>query len=152
MLQMPGGNTTTHDACAEQFGVQQSVFGTEGSGVSSIDDCENLPESLQAGCRWRFDWFKDALYPRYFSRPDACPRVISNVAQRKFQTRHLPNRAHKDHWLHPRRRQESLLRERLWRRRQGLSRQHLASLLRCWVGRHDHLRPALGIARDDDAA
>jgi hypothetical protein len=78
-LAMPGGNTTTHDACAQQFGVEQSVFGTDNSGVSSISDCDNLPESLQAGCRWRFDWFKDALYPSTNFKRVTCPTELTQI-------------------------------------------------------------------------
>ncbi|ORY18870.1 RlpA-like double-psi beta-barrel-protein domain-containing protein-containing protein [Clohesyomyces aquaticus] len=62
-LAIPGGNTTSHDGCANQFGVSQTVFGETNQGVSSVDDCENLPEAMRPGCRWRFDWFKDADYP-----------------------------------------------------------------------------------------
>lgn len=63
-LQVPGGNTSSTNACAQQYGVSQSVFGANMAGVSSKDDCQNLPENLQSGCQWRFDWFKDASYPR----------------------------------------------------------------------------------------
>src|SRR5690242_3156735 len=62
---VPGGNTTSNDGCAAQFGVSQSVFGEGGQGVTSKDDCQNLPESLRPACEWRFDWLQDASYPRY---------------------------------------------------------------------------------------
>jgi hypothetical protein len=72
-LQVPGGNTTSADGCATQYGVSQSVFGQDRQGVATKDDCKNLPESLQAACQWRFDWLQDASYPRYdlgvFSQP-----------------------------------------------------------------------------------
>ena len=64
-LQIPGGNTTSPNACAQQYGVSQTVFGQNNVGVSKKEDCQNLPEPLRAGCTWRFDWFKDASYPRY---------------------------------------------------------------------------------------
>jgi hypothetical protein len=41
------------------------VFGSTNAGISNSDDCDKLPEDLKAGCQWRFDWFKDASYPRY---------------------------------------------------------------------------------------
>jgi hypothetical protein len=67
---IPGGNTTSQNACAQQFGVSQSVFGQNNQGVSKKEDCQNLPDPLKDGCNWRFDWFKDASYPRYAgSRP-----------------------------------------------------------------------------------
>jgi hypothetical protein len=64
-LQIPGGNTTSHDACAKQYGVDQTVFGETTAGVGSVEDCDNLPEKLRDACKWRFDWFQDAQYPRY---------------------------------------------------------------------------------------
>lgn len=65
LYQVPGGNTTSVDGCAKQYGVDQSVFGQRMEGVSSSNDCANLPEALRAGCQWRFDWLQDASFPRY---------------------------------------------------------------------------------------
>jgi hypothetical protein len=61
--QIPGGNTSFAGACARQYGVNNSVFGEENNGVSSIDDCDQLPEILKPGCRWRFEWFQNADRP-----------------------------------------------------------------------------------------
>lgn len=44
------------------------MFGTNNQGVSKKEDCENLPDALKDGCNWRFDWFKDAAFPRYTAR------------------------------------------------------------------------------------
>ncbi|KAF2464872.1 uncharacterized protein BDR25DRAFT_241221 [Lindgomyces ingoldianus] len=82
-LAIPGGNTTSHDACANQFGVSQNVFGETNSGVKSIDDCENLPKAMQPGCRWRFDWFKDAQYPSATFARVICPAVLSDKTECK---------------------------------------------------------------------
>lgn len=65
VLQVPGGNTTSNDGCARQFGVDQTVFGDNKKGVGKKEDCKNLPEQLRRGCEWRFDWLKDASFPRY---------------------------------------------------------------------------------------
>lgn len=64
-LQVPGGNTSYANACAKQFDVPGSVFGEKNEGVSSRDDCDNLPKNLREGCRWQFDWFKNADRPEY---------------------------------------------------------------------------------------
>ncbi|KAL6705517.1 hypothetical protein ACN47E_006634 [Coniothyrium glycines] len=77
-LAIPGGNTTSSNACAKQYGVNQAVFGENLSGVSSIEDCNNLPENLKAGCRWRFDWYKDAAFPSAKFRRVVCPADITN--------------------------------------------------------------------------
>ncbi|KAH7361233.1 endoglucanase 1 precursor [Pyrenochaeta sp. MPI-SDFR-AT-0127] len=76
-LAVPGGNTTTTNACAQQYGVSQSVFGENMVGVSSTDDCQNLPEPLRAGCQWRFDWFKDASFPTAKFKRVVCPTEIT---------------------------------------------------------------------------
>ncbi|USP80671.1 glycoside hydrolase family 45 protein [Curvularia clavata] len=76
-LAVPGGNTTSADGCAKQYGVDQSVFGQNEQGVSSSSDCENLPESLKAGCRWRFDWLQDASFPSAKFKRVVCPAEIT---------------------------------------------------------------------------
>lgn len=88
------------------------MFGKTNAGVGSVEDCEKLPEQLQDACRWRFDWFKDAQYPRYvyvrvtfsFRR---CSEQLSNVPQRNLQTRRLPKRTHRQDEMHSRRRKSS---------------------------------------------
>ncbi|KAI4657609.1 hypothetical protein J4E90_007171 [Alternaria incomplexa] len=76
-LAIPGGNTTSTNACAQQYGVDQSVFGELMMGVSSTEDCQKLPENLRAGCEWRFDWFKDASYPSANFKRVVCPAEIT---------------------------------------------------------------------------
>ncbi|KAF2689182.1 glycoside hydrolase family 45 protein [Lentithecium fluviatile CBS 122367] len=80
-LAVPGGNTTSHDGCARQYGVDQSVFGAENAGISASDDCDKLPEALKAGCKWRFDWFKDASYPSANFKRVACPSALTDLTQ-----------------------------------------------------------------------
>ncbi|KAI4948988.1 hypothetical protein J4E91_005450 [Alternaria rosae] len=76
-LAIPGGNTTSTNACAQQYGVDQSVFGELMMGVSSTEDCQKLPENLRAGCEWRFDWFKDASFPSANFKRVVCPAEIT---------------------------------------------------------------------------
>ncbi|KAF2748969.1 glycoside hydrolase family 45 protein [Sporormia fimetaria CBS 119925] len=77
-LAVPGGNTTSQDACSRQYNVDQSVFGATGSGVGSLDECDRLPEQLRDACRWRFDWFQDAQYPTANFHRVACPKEITD--------------------------------------------------------------------------
>lgn len=80
-LAVPGGNTTSHDACARQYNVDQTVFGTDNTGVSSKDDCKNLPEALQKGCEWRFDWYEDAAFPTANFKRVPCPTELTSRTQ-----------------------------------------------------------------------
>jgi hypothetical protein len=75
-LQIPGGNTTSYDGCARQFGVDQTVFGQDKKGVSQRSDCANLPQQLRSGCEWRFDWLKDAPFPRCVTIFTKAPRSV----------------------------------------------------------------------------
>ncbi|KAF2272933.1 endoglucanase 1 precursor [Westerdykella ornata] len=77
-LAIPGGNTTRFDGCTKQYNVNQTVFGNPNSGVGSLDACNNLPEKLQAGCRWRFDWFQDAQYPSANFKRVVCPSELTD--------------------------------------------------------------------------
>ncbi|KAF3046153.1 hypothetical protein E8E12_011398 [Didymella heteroderae] len=76
-LAVPGGNTTSADGCATQYGVSRSVFGQDREGVATKDDCKNLPESLQSACQWRFDWLQDASYPTANFKRVVCPSEIT---------------------------------------------------------------------------
>ncbi|PGG94970.1 hypothetical protein AJ80_10069, partial [Polytolypa hystricis UAMH7299] len=62
-LAIPGGNTSYAGTCAKQFGVSNSTFGKEDEGVGSKEECDNLPEPMREGCKWRFDWFKNESRP-----------------------------------------------------------------------------------------
>ncbi|KAF1996185.1 glycoside hydrolase family 45 protein [Amniculicola lignicola CBS 123094] len=76
-LAVPGGNTTS-DTCAKQFGVEQTVFGEMGSGVTSLENCDSLPDALKPGCEWRFNWFNDTLYPTANFKRVTCPTELTS--------------------------------------------------------------------------
>ncbi|OLN81147.1 putative endoglucanase type K [Colletotrichum chlorophyti] len=77
---MPGGGLGIFDGCTSQFGFQ--FPGARYGGVSSRSECSALPAKLQAGCQWRFDWFKNAdnpnlllaMHPR--CQPDSVLHVV----------------------------------------------------------------------------
>ncbi|KAF2830038.1 endoglucanase 1 precursor [Ophiobolus disseminans] len=76
-IAMPGGNTTSQNACAQQYGVGQSVFGSNNMGVRKKEDCQNLPGPLRDGCNWRFDWFKDTAFPTANFKRVVCPAELT---------------------------------------------------------------------------
>ncbi|PGH15510.1 hypothetical protein AJ80_05527 [Polytolypa hystricis UAMH7299] len=77
-LAIPGGNTSFAGACAKQYGVDNKVFGIEDEGVSTSKECENLPKPLQAGCKWRFDWFMNETRPNASYKRVKCPTVLTD--------------------------------------------------------------------------
>lgn len=76
-LAIPGGNITSQNACAQQFSVDQSVFGQENMGVASVDDCDKMPDALKESCKWRFGWFKDASFPSANFKRVVCPAELT---------------------------------------------------------------------------
>ncbi|KAL6703275.1 hypothetical protein ACN47E_010063 [Coniothyrium glycines] len=80
-LAIPGGNVSDTTACAAQYGVEQSVFGSMNTGVRARDDCQNLPKPLQPGCEFRFDWMKDDTAQTAKFRRVPCPRELTDKSQ-----------------------------------------------------------------------
>lgn len=78
-LAIPGGNTSTTDACALEFNVSQSVFGESMVGVTSRSQCDDLPTAMKSGCHWRFDWFEDADNPSVDFERVQCPAALTNI-------------------------------------------------------------------------
>jgi hypothetical protein len=45
-------------------------------GGKNKDECKELPEVLQPGCNWRFDWLKGGSNPDISYRRVACPHSL----------------------------------------------------------------------------
>ncbi|KAH7080177.1 RlpA-like double-psi beta-barrel-protein domain-containing protein-containing protein [Paraphoma chrysanthemicola] len=80
-LAIPGGNVSDVTACGLQYGVDQSVFGSHLTGVSSREQCQNLPEVLRSGCQFRFDWMKGETFQSARFERVVCPREITDKSQ-----------------------------------------------------------------------
>ncbi|KAG8737140.1 hypothetical protein FRC10_008544 [Ceratobasidium sp. 414] len=66
-IMIPGGGMGVFtQGCAAQYG-DTSGWGARFGGVSSKSQCSQLPAALQAGCYWRFDWFKGADNPSLYN-------------------------------------------------------------------------------------
>jgi hypothetical protein len=75
-LQIPGGGTGIFDGCTSQFG--SSLPGAQYGGVSSRADCASMPAKLQAGCYWRFDWFRNSDNPTFSFTQVQCPAELTS--------------------------------------------------------------------------
>lgn len=75
-LQIPGGGTGIFDGCTAEFG---SSWGAQYGGVSNRSQCSTLPAKLQAGCEWRFDWFRNSDNPTHTFTQVACPAELTDV-------------------------------------------------------------------------
>ncbi|KAI6203947.1 Cellulase [Aphelenchoides besseyi] len=76
-LQIPGGGVGIFNGCSAQWKAPADGWGARYGGVSSRNDCNQLPTALRAGCQWRFDWFKNADNPTMNFQKVACPAEIT---------------------------------------------------------------------------
>ncbi|KAI9338866.1 RlpA-like double-psi beta-barrel-protein domain-containing protein-containing protein [Pilaira anomala] len=72
-LQIPGGGVGIFDGCSSQWGSPVGGWGNRYGGISSISECDALPSQLQPGCKWRFNWFKNADNPTMTFKEVTCP-------------------------------------------------------------------------------
>ncbi|PGH00786.1 hypothetical protein AJ80_09125 [Polytolypa hystricis UAMH7299] len=61
-IAMPGGGVGIFNACSDQWGAPPDGWGERYGGLTS-NTCHELPEQLQEGCNWRFNWFQNADNP-----------------------------------------------------------------------------------------
>ncbi|KAF8761971.1 Glycosyl hydrolase family 45 [Rhizoctonia solani] len=77
-LMIPGGGVGIFgQGCAAQYGAPSTGWGAQYGGVSSIAECSQLPSALQAGCQWRFNWFKGADNPSVTFQQVTCPAALT---------------------------------------------------------------------------
>ncbi|OAR01515.1 hypothetical protein LLEC1_06322 [Akanthomyces lecanii] len=77
-LLMPGGGVGRFNGCASQY--PGGLPGRQYGGVSSREECGRMPQPLVAGCRWRFDWFKNADNPTFRFAQVRCPAALLAVS------------------------------------------------------------------------
>ncbi|CAF0907758.1 unnamed protein product [Didymodactylos carnosus] len=85
-LQMPGGGVGIFNGCTSQFpSTPTSAWGEQYGGVTQRSQCAQLPNVLQSGCYWRFDWFQNANNPMMRFKQVTCPDVLISKTQCKRQ-------------------------------------------------------------------
>ncbi|KAI6198685.1 Cellulase [Aphelenchoides besseyi] len=62
-LQIPGGGVGLFNGCSAQWKAPSQGWGKQYGGIDTVDQCSQLPAALQSGCKWRFEWFKNADNP-----------------------------------------------------------------------------------------
>lgn len=76
-LQIPGGGLGAFtEGCPAQWKTPAQQWGETFGGVKSIAQCENLPESLQPGCRWRFTSWADNPVLKGEPKRVRCPKAL----------------------------------------------------------------------------
>jgi len=82
-IQMPGGGVGIFNGCQTQYGSPADGWGSRYGGISSESQCSSLPSQLQSGCKWRFDWFKNADNPAVTFTKVKCPGELTGKTQCK---------------------------------------------------------------------
>jgi len=80
-LMIPGGGVGIFNGCSAQWGAPSpNGWGQKYGGVSSRDQCNQLPSQLRQGCYWRFDWFKNADNPNVNFKEVSCPSKLTSIS------------------------------------------------------------------------
>jgi hypothetical protein len=76
-LQIPGGGVGIFNGCQAQYNSPADGWGQRYGGVSSESQCSSLPTDLQPGCKFRFEWFKNADNPSVDMKKIKCPAELT---------------------------------------------------------------------------
>ncbi|KAM7189618.1 RlpA-like double-psi beta-barrel-containing domain containing protein [Rhypophila sp. PSN 637] len=79
IIYTPGGGVgPVYDGCRQQYG---KSWGRTIGGVSSRDECANLPQNLQAGCYWRWNWARGDVNSWGIDyKAIACPKRLEDIS------------------------------------------------------------------------
>ncbi|KAJ1025804.1 hypothetical protein NDA18_004137 [Ustilago nuda] len=76
-LQIPGGGLGAFtQACPAQWKTPASQWGETYGGVKDASQCKDLPEPLQAGCKWRFSSWGDNPEMKGSPKRVKCPKSL----------------------------------------------------------------------------
>ncbi|KAJ9134312.1 Barwin-like endoglucanase [Pleurostoma richardsiae] len=73
-----GGSGPNLSGCKNQYG---STWGRNYGGVLGAGDCESLPDNLQGGCYWRFNWARGDInnWPITWTKI-SCPGYFTSIS------------------------------------------------------------------------
>lgn len=104
LLQIPGNDFTltyAPETCNTQYGLPVGSYNQTNFGVSTKDNCENVPESLRPACRWRFDWLNNNDFNKYGTQISVYSDKSDNILQCNFQACYLSHGTYKYIYLYP---------------------------------------------------
>ncbi|KAG2225554.1 hypothetical protein INT45_013665 [Circinella minor] len=76
-IQIPGGGVGIFNGCESQWNAPSSGWGERYGGLTDVSGCSDLPKELQDGCKWRFNWFKNANNPSVSFKEVTCPAELT---------------------------------------------------------------------------
>lgn len=79
-LSNPGGGVgLCLVSCHQQWGTQPEGWGERYGGISKEEECKELPEVLQPGCRWRWEFLEGVDNPSVTFTEVQCPQELIDV-------------------------------------------------------------------------
>lgn len=80
-IAMPGGGEGVYDqGCTRQWNSPVGGWGNVVGGVTSEAECSELPDVLQPGCKWRFEWFQGVDNPDVDFYEIECPQELLSIS------------------------------------------------------------------------
>nr|XP_023016323.1 endoglucanase-like [Leptinotarsa decemlineata] len=81
-LAIPGGGVGLFNmGCTYQWGAPVNGWGERYGGVSSIEECDELPDVLQEGCRFRFTFLEGDDNPALSFYQVKCPAELIDISK-----------------------------------------------------------------------
>ncbi|CAD6922919.1 unnamed protein product [Tilletia controversa] len=84
-IQVPGGGVGIENTCPMQWGSPPDGWGRRFGGIFNRNECSKLPQPLQRGCHWRYDWLAPADHPDGINPTIAsmcrvkCPKILTDL-------------------------------------------------------------------------
>ncbi|KAF3905143.1 Endoglucanase-5 [Orbilia brochopaga] len=75
------GQADWQGMCEQRFGgTFGEFFGVNATGLTNVTQCDNVPQPLQAACKWRYTWYKNAKGPNATFTRVQCPAELTKVS------------------------------------------------------------------------
>nr|ALE71518.1 cellulase [Psacothea hilaris] len=79
-IAIPGGGVGIFtEGCSSQWGTPSNGWGDQYGGVGSESDCAQLPDVLQPGCKFRFQFMEGVSNPGVTFEQVDCPSELSGI-------------------------------------------------------------------------
>ncbi|KAG5877354.1 hypothetical protein JTB14_009278 [Gonioctena quinquepunctata] len=81
-IAIPGGGVGIFTlGCSSQWGAPETGWGDRYGGVTSIEQCNELPTQLQEGCRFRFQFLEGVSDPDVSFYQVKCPKELVDISK-----------------------------------------------------------------------
>ncbi|KAK6346667.1 hypothetical protein TWF696_006785 [Orbilia brochopaga] len=75
------GQADWQGMCEQRFGgTFGEFFGVNATGLTNVTQCDNVPQPLQAACKWRYTWYKNVKGPNATFTRVQCPAELTKVS------------------------------------------------------------------------